>query len=428
MKKNKKNQSGIALFMVISALALLSVLVAELTYSTQINSRMAYNAVDNLKSFYLAKSALKLSLLRLAIYRQVSAFMSDSNNKLAAGVLGRSAVEQIWNFPMLYPPEIPKDAGIVEKDNIEAFIKSSKLSGRYVASIKSESSKLNLNNLFYKFLPSEEDTTATTPGQPQGKTTSTTTKTATADQTESQFRSVLENMISNLIEKKKDKDKEFGDIYRNLQGKDVVDAIWAYIFPNSPPSNLPGYKPSRPKNAPLYSLSELHLIPGMTDDIYDTIEPSLTVSATSGVNVNKIKAQTLHALMPELTDEELAQVMAKRDDPDAGQLWNSVEDFWSAISSTSAARYVDQIKSRFDTAGIKLVTSEENFRIEIQATVGLSIKRLEAYVVLESKTNKNQKANQNQPGQIANNPLPNQQNTPSAKQTSGVNLVYWRFI
>ena len=89
-----KNQSGIALFMVISAISLLSIIVTEFTYISQINQRMAYDSLDQVKAHYLAKSGLKLSLLRLKAYQQVKGLIGGSSsgansNPLAGAVPGQ---------------------------------------------------------------------------------------------------------------------------------------------------------------------------------------------------------------------------------------------------------------------------------------------------------------------------------------------------
>src|SRR5437762_514042 len=107
------------------------------------------------------------------------------------------------------------------------------------------------------------------------------------------FREILEPNISSLIEQRKNEDREFADIYRNLNGKDVVDAIVAYLFTENQNSNLIGFKQIKTKQAPLYSLTELHFIPKINNEIYKLISPLLTVYSSNNINVNAINKHTL---------------------------------------------------------------------------------------------------------------------------------------
>lgn len=416
-RRQKGSEKGIALFMVISALAVLSVLVAELTYSTQVNLRMAYNNVDNIKAYYLAKAGLKISLLRLKAYLQVKKFVSDPANKQIKDVVGRDIMDKIWSFPFFYPIPVPKEASKTESDAITDFIKESKLSGAFQAAIVSESNRLNLNNLFVREAPPEK---AQTDGSKKNAPV--------------EFRPLLEETITTLLEKRKNDDREFADVYRTVQGKDVVDAIWAYIFPEAPASNLPGFKPMTPKQAPFYSLSELHLVSGLDDGLYRLLEPVLTVYSTPGINVNSATKEMFHGLMPELTDPDLDDLVRKRDDPEVGKPWENADEFWQAVAATSAGGNVEKIKERFKKANLKIITEEESFMIGVQATHGMSTRRLEARVIVDPSAEKKDAPGQPSttaptgPGAQPSFAQPAQEQSPSANKRKGVNLIYWRII
>jgi hypothetical protein len=63
------NNRGIAIFMVIASVAALAMLVSEFVYIAQISQSIAFSGLDQTKAHYLAKSGLKLSLLRLKAYQ-----------------------------------------------------------------------------------------------------------------------------------------------------------------------------------------------------------------------------------------------------------------------------------------------------------------------------------------------------------------------
>ncbi|NDD91147.1 hypothetical protein EBZ37_03580, partial [bacterium] len=71
-------EGGVALFMVISAMTILAMLVTEFTYIAQVNSRMAFDSLDQVKAHYLAKSGFKISLIRIRAYQNLKALASKS--------------------------------------------------------------------------------------------------------------------------------------------------------------------------------------------------------------------------------------------------------------------------------------------------------------------------------------------------------------
>ena len=73
-RKLQANQKGVALFMVMMALAVVGVMVTEFTYTAHMNYSMAQSSAEAAKSLYLAKSGLQIAKLRLKIYKEVKKF------------------------------------------------------------------------------------------------------------------------------------------------------------------------------------------------------------------------------------------------------------------------------------------------------------------------------------------------------------------
>jgi hypothetical protein len=321
-----------------------------------------------------------------------------------------------------------------ETDAIKTFMKESNLSGSFTAAITGQSTRLNINNLLVKKLKADARNRQRTPTPNPSPTSGGDEGQNVAQEKEVNFRAVLEPAINSVIEQKKDSDREFAEIYRTVTGKDVVDAIEAYLFRDAPPSNLPGFRPFKAKEAPFYSLSELHLIPGIDDGLYDVLEPLLTVYSTAGINVNTLDKTGLLALVPEMTVEEAEDVLRKRDDPQVGQKFANEEAFWTAIGATSAGRNLEDIKGRLTAANLKIITEEQSFKIGVHSTVGMSTRRLEAYVTLDTSGKKKtpQPGPSPSPGAILPTQDPNvppgQKDDASSKKTSGVNLIYWRML
>lgn len=433
MKKHRGKrggETGIALFMVISAVALLTVLTAELTYSTQVGSRMAYNAVDNLRAYYLAKSAYRLSLLRLVAYSSIRNFVDDPKNKEIKSAINQF-VDQVWQMPLVFPPPIPKDASVVIADPIKAFVKESSLPGHYSGFIFGESSKINLNNLFItqssdQGQPSGASTApgATGPANPTGPSGASGSQTSDVD-----FQPMITNTVSELLRQRALTDLDFAETYRNVTGQDVTDAILSYIKRDTRGSNLPGFKPiENPKEGPLYSLTELHLVPGIDDVLYGMLADTFTVYTTPGINVNSITKDTLLALMPELTPEDAATVLQHRDDHDVGKPWTDAADFWATVKAVpSGDKSLSTIQDRFTKSGLKVATTEKSFRIIAEGTAGLSTRRVEAYVTLGPPPTTSPAPPAGQPSQPQAQ-TPGTQNPASKTNSTPVQLVYWRSI
>ena len=146
-------QSGVALFMVIAAISVLSIVVTEFAYIAQVNKKVAYDGLDQLKAHYLAKSGLKLSLLRLKAYQTIKGI---AGGKAAAAIPGipKQVLEKVWSFPFFYPiPTNIPGLSQMDKDRIDKFQKTSSLDGKFSSIIESESSKYNLNLILAPFVP-----------------------------------------------------------------------------------------------------------------------------------------------------------------------------------------------------------------------------------------------------------------------------------
>jgi general secretion pathway protein K len=69
-RHQRQRDSGVALLMCISMLALLIALTSEFTYETSIHSMQAANARDEVRAHYLARSAVSISRLLIKIQQR----------------------------------------------------------------------------------------------------------------------------------------------------------------------------------------------------------------------------------------------------------------------------------------------------------------------------------------------------------------------
>ena len=138
--KPHNNNKGIALLMAMFTVVILSYLAVEISYEVAVEYRLSKNEYDDLKARYAAKSAAQISLLRIAMYKQV--FDQFGNN-----ISDPSMLDMIWNFPFSWPPTLPEEASMLAKDELQAVLDASAQDTQWTAVIESEGNKLDLNDL-----------------------------------------------------------------------------------------------------------------------------------------------------------------------------------------------------------------------------------------------------------------------------------------
>lgn len=449
-----RDESGIALFMVISSMMVLSLLVTEFTYVVGVNQRMAYDGLDSLKAHYLAKSAFKISLLRLKAYQQLQSLSGSNSSGNSASAQGggagglagqiqipRKLLDQIWAFPFFYP--IPKNIpnmALADKEKLEKFEKSSSLEGKFVATIQSESGRFNLNSILPP-LSVPTPTPTPRPSNSRGQnppTTGSSTSTAIEPYDPQKARQSLRDFLANLIERKSQSDEEFAREYRGYRIDDLIQQIVTWADITSQERGYPSSAEIQPKQAPFYSVSELHMIPDLNDELYDLFAPNLTTGLTQGINVNTLTTQLLAGLIPSMTQEELDDFIKYRDDSDEDHQFKSTDDFFKYLSEHVAAfkgsgSSIDDLKKSLAQRGIQLLVNESVFKITVQAQVNSANRILEAYVILGDKSSGtgNPADSSQQNSRFGSNnaaaPAPGQAAS-SPQQNSGLRVTFMRFL
>ncbi|MBL7715332.1 MAG: general secretion pathway protein GspK [Bdellovibrionales bacterium] len=414
-----ESESGIALFMVISSTALLTILVTEFVYVAQMNARIADDGLDQIKAHYLAKNGLKLSLLRLKAYQNVKGVMGGlaGGGASAAGAVPKGLIEKIWSFPFIYPiPSLP-GMNLTDREALDKFQKTSTLEGNYVATIESDSNKTNLNMILAPFVASPSPSpSGSTPPAP-GITASPSPSPSPFDPT--QARQALKETFERILQNKKETDPDFGDEYRGFNLDDLMDQIYAWADRSYAIRNLAGRESVPPKQAPFYSLNELHMVHMMDDTLFDLFAPALTASKTSGINVNTMKDTVLRALINPISEEESKAFFKYRDDPQEDHLFKTEADFWNYAQGAFALFRGDQAevaryKGNLANRNIFIITDEENFKIVVKATVGSATKTWEVWVTTLKPPNANTQGGVGQSGQA------NQQASGSQTAISGL--------
>lgn len=411
--KRKLDSKGVALFIVLAAMATLAIFVGEITYTAQINQKLAYDRLDQVKAQALAKSGLRIALLRIRAYTELKktiANVSKSTGASAAAVnsvVPKAVLEKIWAEPITIPftGDITSLPGSV-KDALTKFRKDSGMEGKLYISVQAQSSKFNLNSTLPEFAAvaaspapggSQKPTPTPDPANPAA---------TPAAFDSAQARQLLGQQIKDMFQKKFEADEKFRDEYRNYRIEDLVEDIlgWgdlSYESPREQVSTMPF------KKAPFYNISELHYLQSMDDQVYDLLADQFVAGVASFININKIKEPVLRALVPQMTAEEVKKFFEFRDstgeaaaaagapvkNASSGEdnTFKSPDDFYKYLKEkvpfySGSETKVNDLKTSLTQRGIQLTTDESNFLVHIEATVQQTKKILEAMVSIIDTT------------------------------------------
>jgi hypothetical protein len=397
MKSFRKHidRKGVALFIVLASMATLGIFVSEITYVAAINQKLAYDRLDQVKALALAKSGLRLSLLRIKAYSEIKKTIKklSGGSEAASAAIPPGLIDKIWSEPITIPfsGDISSLPGSI-RDALGKFRKESGMEGKLYLAIRAQSSKFNLNGPVAAFarLPgaSGSPTPSPSPGaaEPGG-----TPAVFSADQA----RQLLGTQIRDTFQSRMDSDEKFREEYRSLRIEDLIEEIlgWADLAYES---NREQASPYPFKKAPFYNISELHHLPSMDDRLYDLLSSQFHAGVSSKLNLNTIQEDVLKALVPGITKEEIKRFFDLRDgtsSPDGkgqaaeGQPFKSAEDFYRFLKEkvqafSGSETRIQDLKTSLAQRGIELVTDETDFLVHVEATVNQTKKTLEAMVSL----------------------------------------------
>ncbi len=342
-----KDESGIALMMAIFTVTVLTIIATEVMYETNVELIVSSQAVNQLKAHYAAKAGVEISLLRIQIYRKAAA--------LVGSAIPASTLDPIWQMPFAWPPIVPKETSLVDKGEIKKAVKESKMQGQYFATIESEGSKIDINDL-----------------DSPSKIMSDSTR----------------QQILEIFQSKMDNDEDFQAHHRGDDFGQIVDNITDWIDADKVGRGKTGgdesaLYPDRgteliPPNTPFKTLDELHMVAGMTDELFDLLKTRITIYGTKGVNVNYAKKDVLMSLSSQITDERADKIIEDRGKKERGP-FKDQQDFTQYLDTIGISG--DPFKDKDGKATVLLLFDPEfNFRIRSTGQAGRVQREITAIV------------------------------------------------
>jgi hypothetical protein len=378
MNKIIKNSNGVALLMVLTAITILTAVLADFTFDGKINKIKVINAEEKAQAKLNAEAGIALSVARLRLYKDI--FNILQKNKDAKDFVTQQVLNQVWEFPFMFPLPIDKKMLANQKAAIEKFQKESFLTGELQVSIKNHSNKINLNLLRAPIVVNSDDSKETEEEKKE-----------ISDTVDYQ----IYELFQNAIRRKNETDQEFYDKYRYIDDPQIfVTAMKYYVSePNSFQDNFSEIIRGKFQELDLDSKfsifssnSELYLLPELDDTLIDLIIKDVTTHGNAMIDLNKITDSMLRLLIPGISDEDVTKFFEYRDNPKTPHFFNNEEDFKNYITSSgmmNETEYAERFE-KFKKAGIKFGPSPTLFEVESTGVVGRTSYTLKAMVAIPS--------------------------------------------
>jgi general secretion pathway protein K len=262
--------------------------------------------------------------------------MAQYGDNLQKAPQMRAMVDQIWQFPFSWPPLLPDDLNAIDKDQILTSVKESLMDAQYIAQIIGEGGKIDINDLGSEFEP---------------------------------VAAGVQNSILQIFRNEIESHDDFRAKHQNFRFEELVNNIADWVDEDDKSRNggseNQAYEQPRdtsiqlPPNRPFRTLSELHMVAGMTDEFYALLAPQITVYGTKGINPNMASDLVLKSLDPQITDEMVEKINERRFDPEKGGPFATSDDFFNFLDSLRIQ--TDKLR---DIDFLFYFDAEYNFRIE----------------------------------------------------------------
>lgn len=388
IKKILNNQRGIALMMIMTAIILLMAIYGEFTFESKISRIKATNILDRSQAKLLAESGMQLAVTRLRLYKE--AYNKLQSNPSAKQMVPTQLLNQLWEVPFMYPIPVGQNANRAFKDTVDKFTKESLLDGEMKVSIQNISNRLNLNLLRIDMTKFNPDPNAQD-GQDHQSLLNMNDAAIMSDVSVDQS---LYFLLKKLVDDKKEKDEAFEDRYSRINYQEMVTNLKYYMSDYGGMNQDPLVQDAEanfsqakltPKYGPLSSASELYAIPGWNDELIELIQNEFSVYPNTQIDFNKLTANMLKILIPNIQEADVTEFFLYRDDPEKPVMINTLEDFKNYIVKREGLMNETDFDNRmklFQSKGISFGSNPNLFKVVSEGTFNRSNYTLVAYVVL----------------------------------------------
>jgi type II secretory pathway component PulK len=385
-----KNERGVALMMIMTAIILLMAIYGEFTFESKISRIKATNVMDRSQAKLLAESGVQMAMTRLKLYKE--AFNKLESNTAAKAQVPPQLLNQLWEVPFIFPIPLGEGATIAVKETVKKFTEDSLLEGQMRVTVTNISNRMNLNLLRFdtskQKIPVEGETIEPDPND------GIVDASPTAIVSNVSIDQSLYFMLKRLVDEKKEKDEAFEDRYANLNYQQLISNLKFYIsdyqslltdpMAGEAESNFQKI-PLAPKYGPLSSASELYTIPGWDDELIELIQNEFSVYPSAQIDLNKLTSNMLRILVPNIDEEQIRSFFEYRDNPEQPKFFNTIDDFKKWVVETEVIMkendFTDRIE-KFTKAGITFGSNPNLFKVVSEGMQNRSTYTLVAYVYM----------------------------------------------
>lgn len=412
LQKTLRNESGIALIMVMGVITLLIFLLADFTFETKLNKIKIYNQQDKIQARLNAESGLTFAISSLKLYQ-------EGRNKLEKEESLKSAfptsdLENILTQPFMFPIPLPKGAGAIQKSALSDFEKNTLFRGEVSVTYSKVSGFLNPNGLRLKpkaktptgeqdqAEPNPDDDPGVDPNAPKEPTNpdAPADPNKKAEPADVIIEKKLVETLTRMLKEKSDVDENFHSKYSNVDPVYLVKELKFYVndsskFQDNARPEIEGkfsQKNITPKHAPLSSLDEMYLLPSWDDALVDLIKERLSVHEVSVIAPNEITIEDLKILFPAINNVQIEEFFKYRDgDVDKkikGNKFKNAEDFKSVITGNlniiNDGEYTERM-AELKAAGLVIDTAGKLYKVNSRGTMNNAVYNIVAYIDLPIK-------------------------------------------
>lgn len=384
-----KNERGVALMMIMTAIILLMAIYGEFTFESKISRIKATNVMDRSQAKLLAESGVMMAMTRLRLYKE--AFNKLESNATAKAQVPPQLLNQLWEVPFIFPIPLADGADASTKETVKKFTDDSLLEGSMRVTVSNISNRMNLNLLRFDTAKRPVSTDGNSEEDPNDGILDTN---PSAIQNNVSIDQSLYFLLKRLVDEKKEKDEAFEDRYANINYQQLVSNLKFFIsdYQSLMTDPMAGEAentfqkiPLSPKYGPLSSSSELYAIPGWDDELIELIQNEFSVYPSAQIDLNKLTANMLRILVPTITEEGIKDFFEYRDNPEQPKFFNSIEDFKKWVVDLEKIVTEEAFKERieqFTKAKITFGSNPNLFKVISEGMYNRSVYTLVAFVYM----------------------------------------------
>lgn len=391
MKNNHsllKNDSGMAIMMVMSVIAILSFLLADFTFDAKINKIKVYNQQDKFQARLNAEAGLNFALAKLKLYQEGRNLIEK--NKQLKEIIKPSTIENVVTMDFAVPIELPGKLDALQKSALADFEKNNIIKGRMTVSLNTVSGFLNPNNLRISTSATSKEDQEETDDEKENKKQSP----------DAYIEEKLVETLKQALDQEKESNEEYDAIYGNVDPVMLIKELKYYV---NDPKNFNDSERAEieatylaaditPKHAPLNSIDELYNLLGWNDSIVKLLEGKLTSHEVNVIPVNELTESQLKILFPDITPIQIEEFFKYRDGDEELQIkaqeFKSEKDFKELVVDKLAivdSQSYDDRKKEFEQAGLKLAVAGKLYKIVSKGFFGRAEYSITAYADLPIK-------------------------------------------